>query len=93
MYQLRGTTGWGGVAGVRPIEQVGRAQQAARSLARQGIQAQLGSDVLHGAELSIFEREAGEGNLAIQCQIEGTRVRRYKDFDSLEPPRPVVRLS
>jgi hypothetical protein len=93
LYQLTGSAGWGGVTGVQPIEQVGRAQQAARTLARQGIRRQLGNDVLHGATLSVSEREAGEGNMSIQCEIKGTRVRRFKDFDELPPPRPVVRLA
>jgi len=34
----------------------------------------------------------GEGDLAIQCTIKGTRVRRFKDFDPMAHPEPVVRL-
>lgn len=93
LYQLTGRTGWGGVAGVRSIAQVGRAQQAARHLAREGVLHQLGGDMLHGATMSVFEQESGEGSVAIQCVIRGTRVRRFKDFDPLPPPAPVVRLS
>jgi hypothetical protein len=93
LYRLTGRSGWGGVAGVQPIDQVSRAQQAVRSLARQGVRRQLGPDVLHGADLSVFERESGEGNIAIQCMMRGTRVHRFKEFDPLPAPTPVVTLS
>jgi Putative heavy-metal-binding len=93
-YQLAGssTGAWSGVAGVNSIAQVGKAQRAARHLAREHIRAQLGSDVLHGASLEQFEKEVGEGDMNIQCIIRGTRVRRFKDFDPLPEPQPVVRL-
>lgn len=93
LYQLTGRTGWGGVSGVQSIQQVGRAHQASRGLARQSLQRQLEGDVLHGAELAVFEREVGEGTMAIQCQVRGNRVRRFKDFARLPPPAPVVSLS
>lgn len=93
LYQLNGSASMGAVGGVRSIEQVGRAQQAARGLARRELRRQLGNDVLHGAQLSVFERESGEGAMAIQCLIKGTRVRPFKRFDPLPPPSPVVRLS
>jgi uncharacterized protein YbjQ (UPF0145 family) len=94
-YQLAGTNAgsWsGGLAGVHPIVQVGKAQRAARSLARERARAQLGDDQLHGATVTQFEQEVGEGDLAIQCSVRGTRVRRFKDFDPLPDPAPVVRL-
>ena len=43
--------------------------------------------------LEQFEREVGEGDLAIHCLVSGTRVRRFKDFDPLPEPEPVVRLT
>ncbi len=99
-YQLAGSTvgtwygsGAGGVSGVGPVDQVNRAEAAARSLAREHVRAQLGSDILHGATLQRAEREIGEGDLSIQCTLKGTRVRRFKDFDPLPDAAPVVRLT
>lgn len=99
-YQLAGTSvgAWygpsaGGVSGVGPVEQVNRAQAAARRLAREHIRRQLGTDVLHGASLQQSEREIGEGDLTVQCLLKGTRVRPYKAFDPLDDPVPVVPLT
>ncbi|MGH9082632.1 MAG: heavy metal-binding domain-containing protein [Acidimicrobiales bacterium] len=99
-YQMAGTTAgnWygamsGGPAGVGPINQVDRAQLAARHLAREHIRRQLDGDLLHGVTLQQSEREVGEGDLSVECMLRGTRVRRYKEFDPLPEPEPVVRLS
>ncbi len=95
-YQLAGTTGssWGGgIQGVTSISQVGKAQRAARHLAREHARAQLGDDTLHGVSLEITDREIGEGDLAIQCLLRGTRVRRFRDYQPLPQPTPVVRLT
>jgi hypothetical protein len=98
-YQLAGTTpgNWygsmsGGLGGVSPVDQVNRAEAAARRIARERIRHQLGTDILHGASLEQSEREIGEGDLTIQCLIKGNRVRQYKDFDPLPDPAPVVSL-
>ena len=94
-YQLAGSTvgtGVGSVSGVTSISQVGTAQRATRHLARQHIRRQLGRDTLHGASVELSEREIGDGDLALECLIRGTRVRRFKDFDPLPEPSPVVRL-
>jgi uncharacterized protein YbjQ (UPF0145 family) len=98
-YQLAGSTvgswygaGAGGVSGVGPVDQVNRAEAAARRVARERVRAQLGSDVLHGATLERSEREIGEGDLSIRCTLKGTRVRRFKEFDPLPDAAPVVRL-
>ncbi len=93
-YQLAGTSQgpWSGLSGVQPIAQVGRAQRATRRLARQRLRAQLGADVLHGATVTQRDREIGESDLAIECVIRGTRVRRFRDAVSIPEPRPVVRL-
>jgi len=48
---------------------------------------------MHGVGVEQFEREIGEGDLAIQCIVKGTRVRRFKDADPLDAPTPVVRLT
>jgi uncharacterized protein YbjQ (UPF0145 family) len=99
-YQLAGAnvgTWYGpaaaGVAGVGPVDQVNRAEAAARRLARERVRAQLGPDVLHGASLERTEREIGEGDLSIHCTLKGTRVRRFKDYDPLPDAAPVVRLT
>jgi hypothetical protein len=99
-YQLAGRAvgNWsgamsGGIAGVHSIVQVGRAQRAARHLARERVRGQLGGDMLHGASVELSEREIGEGDLAIECLVRGTRARRFKDFDPLPEPEPVVRLT
>lgn len=95
-YQMAGmaSAAWsGGVGGVGSIDQVGRAQQASRHLAREHVRSQLGGDILHGATFEQSEHEIGEGDLAIQCTIRGTRVRQFADFGPLSPPHPVVRLS
>lgn len=88
-----GAGGWsGGAPGVGAIVQVGKAQRAARHLAREHLRRQLAGDALHGATVTEHEQEIGEGDLAIQCTIKGTRVRRFKDFDPMAHPEPVVRL-
>lgn len=99
-YQLAGSNvgswygpGAGGVSGVGPIDQVNRAETAARRLARERVREQLGPDILHGATLQRTEREIGEGDLTIQCTLKGTRARRFKDFDPLPDAVPVVRLT
>jgi hypothetical protein len=96
LFQLRGGMagpGWGGVQGVHSIAQVGKAQRAARHLARERVRRQLGGDSLHGAAIVQSEREAGEGAVVIDCLLRGTRVRRFADFEPLPPAQPVVRLS
>lgn len=99
-YQLAGTapgtwfgSGAGGVAGVAPVEQVNRAHAATRRLAREHLRRRLGPDHLHGATMEQSEREVGEGDLVIDCLVKGNRVRRFKDFDPLPEPAPVVPLS
>jgi uncharacterized protein YbjQ (UPF0145 family) len=99
-YQLAGSNvgswygpGAGGVSGVGPVDQVNRAEAAARRVARERVRTQLGGDVLHGATLTRSEREIGEGDLSIQCTLKGSRVRRFKDFDPLPDALPVVRLT
>ncbi len=98
-YQLAGTApvGWygagRGAGGVGAIDQVNRAHAAVRRVARERIRTQLGADVLHGASLEASEREIGEGDLTIQCQLKGSRVRPFKVADPIPHPSPVVRLT
>lgn len=98
-YQLRGAGAgafglgagnWGGTP-TGEIDQLARAQAAARSVVRDRIRAQLGGDVLHGASLDVRTHESQEGP-QIEATLRGNRVRSFKEYDKMEPPRPVVRL-
>ena len=85
---------WGSATGsVQEVEQVSRAHEAVRTLAREDVRRQLGPDMLHGASIAAVERELGAGDLVVDCTLRGTRVRRFKDFDPMPPPRPTVRLT
>jgi hypothetical protein len=85
---------WGsGLPQTVEVEQVARGHLAARALARQHVRASLGSDTLHGASVSVTERDLGRGDEVIECTVRGTRVRRFKPFDPLPAPRPTIGLS
>jgi hypothetical protein len=75
------------------IEQVVRAQSAARAIARKSARDQLHGDSLHGADLQVLEREFEQGDVEIQTLLRGNRVRRFKEFEALPVPQPTVRLS
>lgn len=75
------------------VEQIVRAQSAARSIARKSVRDQLHGDSLHGANLSVMEREFEKGDLEVQTLLRGNRVRRFKAFEALPVPQPTVRLS
>jgi uncharacterized protein YbjQ (UPF0145 family) len=96
-YLMEGGAGsyaWGQMGtSTREIEQISEAHLAARSLAREHARRQLGSDTLHGISITSSEREVGAGDQVLECMLRGTRVRRFKDFDPMPPPRPTVRLS
>jgi hypothetical protein len=92
-YLMEGTRSWGGPTGSHEVEQVSRAHMAARQLARTHVRQQLGGDALTGAMLAVHRRELSQGDEVIECTLRGNRVRRFKDFDPVELPRPTVRLS
>lgn len=73
------------------IEQVTRAEESARRFVRERVRDQLGGDTLHGARLVAHQYETAEGP-QIDVTMWGNRVRRFRDFEALPPPRPVVRL-
>jgi hypothetical protein len=75
------------------IDQIVRAQIAARTIARKAVHQQLHGDSLHGADLSVMEREFEGGDLEVQTLLRGNRVRRFKAFEALPVPQPTVRLS
>ncbi len=83
---------WGGQTSGAEITQVAEAQMAVRQLARERVRGQLGSDSLHGADMVTTAREIGEGDADLECILRGNRVRRFKEFEALAPPRPTVRL-
>jgi len=77
----------------REVDQISEGRTVARDLAREHARQQLGSDTLHGVSISTSLREVGAGDQVVECTLRGTRVRRFKDFDPMPPPRPTVRLS
>ncbi len=83
----------GGYMPVGEVEQISRAHLAVRSLARERVRAQLGSDTLQGARIVTNAQRLSQGDEVIECALRGTRVRRFKDFDPMPPARPTVRLS
>ena len=48
---------------------------------------------LHGARIEVVNRELSQGDEVIDCTLRGNRMRRFKDFDVVPPPRPTVRLT
>lgn len=74
------------------IEQTAKAAMAVRHIAREHVRGQLGGDSLHGASMDTSQRELSEGDAEFQCVLRGNRVRRFKPFDPVAPPRPTVRL-
>ena len=64
------------------------AYQIAETLARKSLE----GDSLHGADMELNSHEGGRGNFVITCTLQGTRVKRFSNFDTLDPPTPVVGL-
>ncbi len=91
-YQMEGRMGWGAPSGPGLVEQVSKAHMAVRQLARKHVRQKLSGDELHGARIEVVNRELAQGDEVIDCTLRGNRVRRFKDFDPIEPPRPTVRL-
>ncbi len=92
-YLAGGSTAmWGGQTNGSEITQVAEAQMAVRQLARERVRGLLDSDSLHGADMVTTAREIGEGDADLECILRGNRVRRFKEFEALPPPRPTVRL-
>ncbi|MGB9111237.1 MAG: hypothetical protein WCF24_00745 [Acidimicrobiales bacterium] len=91
LLQGRGAVGWGQSIGGE-LDQLSRAHEAARHVARERVRAGLGSDLLHAAHLEVSERELTGSGPQINVMLKGNRVRRFKAYEPLPPPRPVVRL-
>jgi hypothetical protein len=91
-YQLtgRGSYAWGTTGG--EVEQLSRAHAAARHLARERVRAALRGDILHAAHLEVREHEVAGSGPQIDVLLEGNRVRRFKGYDPVPLPRPVVKL-
>ena len=91
-YLMEGSRGWGGPTSPQQVEQVSKAHMASRQLARKHVREQLAGDTLHGARIDVVKRELAQGDEVIDCTLRGNRMRRFKDFDVVPPPRPTVRL-
>ena len=93
-YLMEGAMSWGGPIG----PQRGRAgEQGAHGRAPAGPQPRAPAA---GAAMSCTgpastwrRRELSQGDEVIDCTLRGNRMRRFKDFDPIAPPRPTVRLS
>ncbi len=93
-YLMEGTGGaWAGAVGTFEVDQIVNAQTKVRDLARARVRATLHGDSLHGANMSVSQREYAKGDLELQSRLSGNRVRRFKDFDPLPVAQPTVRLS
>jgi hypothetical protein len=92
-YLMEGSRAWGGPNAPREVDQVSKAHMAVRQLARKHVRRQLSGDTLHGARIEVVKRELAQGDEVIDCTLRGNRMRRFKDFDVVPPPRPTVRLT
>ena len=92
-YLMEGSGAWGGPTSPYEIEQVSKAHTAVRQLARKDVRRQLSGDMLHGARIEVITKELAQGDEVIDCTLRGNRMRRFKEFDVVEPPRPTVRLT
>jgi uncharacterized protein YbjQ (UPF0145 family) len=92
-YFMEGSRGWGGPTSHYDVEQVSKAHMASIQLARKHVRQQLSGDLLHGATIEVVKRELSQGDEVIDCTLRGNRMRRFKDFDVVPPPRPTVRLT
>ncbi len=75
------------------IDQLVSARTRARQLVRERARSQLHGDELHGVDVRVNEREPGAGDIDIEVQLRGNRVRRARHADPLALPRPAVSLS
>jgi uncharacterized protein YbjQ (UPF0145 family) len=92
-YLMEGSRGWGGPTSPHEVGQVSKAHMAVIQLARKHVRQQLAGDMLHGARIEVVKRELAQGDEVIDCTLRGNRMRRFKDFDVVPPPRPTVRLT
>jgi hypothetical protein len=92
-YLMEGSRAWGGPSAPQEVDQVSKAHMAVRQLARKHVRQQLSGDTLHGARIEVAKRELAQGDEVIDCTLRGNRMRRFKDFDVVPPPRPTVRLT
>ena len=92
-YLMEGSRGWGSPSSPYEVDQVSKAHMASLQLARKHVRQQLSGDLLHGATIEVVKRELSQGDEVIDCTLRGNRMRRFKDFDVVPPPRPTVRLT
>ncbi len=82
----------GGGYQTQEIGQLCDAYSAAYQIAETLANKALAGDSLHGADMTIKGYEGGAGNHIVTCTLQGTRVRRFTNFDTMDPPTPVVGL-
>lgn len=75
------------------ITQLADAQMQARRLVRDQVKSALGRDNLHGADMRVSVREAGAGDVQVDCILRGTRVHRFRAAEPLPPPQLTVRAN
>ena len=94
-YQMHGTglSMYGSGVSSSEVDQVVTAKTRSRQIAREAARRSLHGDSLHGARVTISEREYGQGEIDYHTVIRGNRIRRFQDFVALPGPQPTVRLS
>jgi Putative heavy-metal-binding len=92
-YLMGGSGGMWGNPNSMEIDQLVRAQTYVRSTALSNARNQLHGDALHGAALSVREREFERGDYEVNALLRGNRIRRFKSFEALSVPQPTVSLS
>jgi hypothetical protein len=92
-YLMGGSGGVWGNPNSSEVEQLVRAQTHVRAAVRSAARNQLHGDALHGAALAVREREFEHGDYELQALLRGNRIRRFRDFEALAVPQPMVRLS
>ena len=93
-YLMEGSRGWGGPTSPYEVEQVSKAHMAVRQLARKHVRQQLvGRHAARGPDRGGRSGSSRQGDEVIDCTLRGNRMRRFKDFDVVPPPRPTVRLT
>jgi hypothetical protein len=74
-----------------PITQIADAHMQARRLARDGLAAVVGPDMLYGGVLEIARRGIRAGDIEVECVLRGSRVRR-REHHKPDPPTVMVTL-
>lgn len=79
--------------GSKDLTELRALQELALTRARDRAYEHIGSDSLHGVTVSEASREEGRLLTIQECAIKGTRVRRFKDSDSMKEPANLMGLT